>query len=283
VQTVFVECEADYREDGPEYLRPVGEAEFVRGVAERAIAAGRPGVAAGFVGFAELRLGREKLDEVLTALSEASGGRLRGIRQSARWQAEDLFAMPSGKNPRHLLLDPAFRDGVRTLAGHSLSYDAWQVHEQLAELIGLAGECDTQIVVNHIGGPIGTGSWASRLDEVEAEWQAAMRELARHANVAVKIGGLGMPYMGYGLEKLPKPVPSETLATAWRPRVEWVIETFGEDRCMFESNFPVDRSSCSYVALWNAFKRITEGCTPEAKRALFAGTAQRIYRLPPIP
>ena len=282
-QTVFVECEANYREDGPEYLRPVGEAEFVRGVAERAVKAGRPGVAAGFVGFVELRLGREKLDEALGAMTDASGGRLRGIRQSARWQAEDLFAMPSGKNPRHLLLDPAFREGVRVLGDHNLSYDAWQVYEQLPELIGLVRECgDTQIVVNHIGGLIGTGSWANRLAEVEAEWKASMRELATFPNVAVKIGGLGMPYMGYGLEKLPKPVSSETLAAAWRPRVEWVIETFGEDRCMFESNFPVDRSSCSYVALWNAFKLIAANYSEDAQSALFAGTAQRIYRLPPM-
>ena len=109
-----------------------------------------------------------------------------------------------------------------------------------------------------------------------------MRELATFSNVTVKIGGLGMPYMGYRFEKMPKPVTSALLAAAWRPRVEWVIETFGENRCMFESNFPVDRSSCSYVELWNAFKRITSGCLAETRHDLFFKNAQRIYRLPDV-
>ena len=75
------------------------------------------------------------------------------------------------------------------------------------------------------------------------------------------------------------PPSSEELAAGWRPYIETCIAAFGTERAMFESNFPVDKGSCGYAALWNAFKRIAAGCSAAEKAALFVGTATKFYRL----
>src|SRR5205085_9861273 len=136
-----------------------------------------------------------------------------------------------------------------------------------------------QIMLDHVGGPIGLGPYGGKRDEVFAEWSARIRELAACPNVHVKLGGLGMRMFGFDLHTRELPPSSEELAAAWRPYVETCIAAFGPERAMFESNFPVDKGSCSYAALWNAFKHIAAGCSAAEKAALFAGTANRFYRL----
>jgi predicted TIM-barrel fold metal-dependent hydrolase len=178
------------------------------------------------------------------------------------------------------MLDSAYREGVAQLAPLGLSYDAWLFFHQLPELQDLAEAFpDTTVIVNHCGGIVRIGPYAQCRDEVFRQWARAMRELARLPNVFVKLGGLGMRINGFDFEKSETPPSSQQLAAAWRPWMETCIEAFGAERCMFESNFPVDKGSYSYATLWNAFKRLTSGASEQERRALFEGTATRAYRL----
>jgi predicted TIM-barrel fold metal-dependent hydrolase len=275
--TVFVECKASYRTDGDEAMQPVGEVEFV--VAEGMPAGPAPWVGAGIVGYCDLRLG-VAAERVLEAQIAAGGGRFRGIRNTSAWHPDPRAWGSSILPPPGLLLDPKFREGFAKLAPLGLSFDAWMFHTQLAELRDLADAFpDTAIILNHAGGPLGIGPYATRRAHVFAEWRADMQRLARHANVNVKLGGLGMRLFGFDVHEGDVPASSEELATAWGPYLGTCIETFGPERCMFESNFPIDKGSCSYAVLWNAFKRMTTDCSAHERASLFHGTAARVYRL----
>ena len=177
-------------------------------------------------------------------------------------------------------MDRRVREGFARLAPLGLSFDAWLYHIQLGELADLARAFPaTQIVLDHVGGPIGLGRYAGKRDEVFAEWRARIRELAARPNVHIKLGGLGMRMFGFDVHERTEPPSSETLAGLWRPYIETCIAAFGPDRAMFESNFPVDKGSCSYHVLWNAFKRIAAGCSAAEKTALFSASAKKFYRL----
>ncbi|WP_218508181.1 amidohydrolase [Variovorax sp. dw_308] len=276
--TVLVEGKARYRASGPAHLRPVGETEFAAAQAERAAGRG-VSVCAGIVAWADLMLG-PKVEEVLDAHAEAGKGRFRGIRSRAAWSDDAALSGPADGPPQGLLLDPLFQQGVKVLARLGLSLDVWVYHTQLADVAQLARDCpEVQIVLNHVGGPLGIGPFKGRRAEVFEVWRAGMAELARHGNVAVKLGGLGMPRTGFPFASAETPVPSEELASAWRPYVEACIDSFTPARCMFESNFPVDKGMCSYSVLWNAFKRLAAGYSPDERDALFRGTAMRAYQL----
>ncbi|MSO75671.1 MAG: amidohydrolase [Alphaproteobacteria bacterium] len=279
--TVFIECTAFYRADGPEALKPVGETEFVNGQAAMA-ASGRYGptrACAGIVGLADLTLGA-RVEEVLTAHIAAGNGRFRGIRYAAGWEASEHIHNSHTQPGPERYRDPVFREGFARLRPLGLSFDAWLYHPQLPDVIDLARAFpDQPMVMDHVGGPIGLGPYAGRRDEIFPVWQRNIRELARSPNVHMKLGGLGMKICGFDFDKLARPPSSEELATAWRPYIETCIEAFGVDRCMFESNFPVDKVSCGYAVLWNAFKRLAAGATPGEKQALFHDTAVKFYRL----
>jgi predicted TIM-barrel fold metal-dependent hydrolase len=281
VATVFVECHAMYRAGGPEAMRPVGETEFVNGIAAMS-ASGNYGptrICAGIVGNADLRLGAA-VQEVLEAHLRAGGGRFRGIRHIAAWDEDPLILNPANLAVPGLLVDKSFREGFARLAPLGLSFDAWLYHPQLPELVDLARAFpDTPIALNHIGGPLFLGRFAGRREEVFAAWRAAIRDVARCPNVVVKLGGMGMRVAALGWEQQPEPVSSETMAAAWRPYVETCIKEFGANRCMFESNFPVDKGSYAYAAYWNAAKRLASGASAGEKADLFHGTATRFYRL----
>ena len=284
VATIFVQAQAMYRRDGPPPLRPVGETEFANGVAAMG-ASGRYGatrLCAAIVGHADLCLGAGVRD-VLEAHIRAGNGRFRGIRHLVSWDADASLLNPRSAGPPGLLSDAAYREGFAALAPLGLSYDAWLFHPQLPELIDLA-RCfpETSIILNHLGGPLGAGAYEERREEVFASWTRDIRVLAGCPNVTVKLGGLGMRINGFGFADRPEPPSSEVLAAAWRPYVETCIEAFTAERCMFESNFPVDKGSYSYNCCWNAFKRLATGASAAEKAALFAGTAARIYRLPAI-
>ncbi len=279
VATVFLQCRAMHRADGPEALRPVGETEFVNGVAAMSASGGYgpARVCAGIVGHADLTLG-SAAREVLEAHLRAGGGRFRGIRHSAAWDAS--MAHPANAPSPGLYADARFREGFGQLASLGLSFDAWLYHPQLPELTALSRAFPgTPIVLNHVGGPLGTGPYAGRRDAVFAEWSASIRELAACPDVRVKLGGLGMPRAGFGFHEQPEPPSSEQLAAAMRPYVETCIAAFGAERCMFESNFPVDKESYSYAVYWNACKRLAQGAGAEERAALFRVTASRFYRL----
>jgi predicted TIM-barrel fold metal-dependent hydrolase len=281
VATVFVQCRSMHRGDGPEELRPVGETEFVNGVAAMSASGGYGSthVCAGIVGHADLRLGA-RVHDVLAAHVRAGGGRFRGIRHIVAWDADATTLNPNNPAPRGLLTDQAFREGFARLAPLDLSFDAWLYHSQIDELTDLARAFpDTRIVLNHVGGPLGIGAYAGRRDEVFAHWRRSIHDLSGCPNVFVKVGGLGMRINGFGFELAPEPPSSEALAAAWRPYVHTCLETFGASRCMFESNFPVDKGSYPYAAYWNACKRLTRGVSADEKAELFSRTAARFYRI----
>jgi predicted TIM-barrel fold metal-dependent hydrolase len=279
--TVFVQCHAMYRASGPEEMRPVGETEFVAGIAAMSDSGGYgpTRVAAGIVGFADLTLG-DRVGAVLEAQVRAGGGRFRGVRHSAAWDADPIIG--NGHPAPHLLRRPDFRAGLARLTAMGLSFDLWVFHTQLDEALELARAFpSTSFVLGHCGGPLGYGPYAGRRDEVFAQWKAGMAALADCPNVVVKLGGMMMRLAAYDYGAPPAPPTSAELAGHWGPWIVTCIELFGPDRCLFESNFPVEKMGIGYAALWNAFKRIAAGASAEEKRALFSGTAERVYRLAP--
>ena len=282
-QTVFVECSSMYRANGPEELRVVGETEFVQGIAAKS-ASGQYGdtrVATGIVGSADLRLS-DRVVPVLEAQLAASPQRFRGIRHRAAW-AEPPVVGRRTAGPEHLLLDQAFRQGYAHLRTYGLSFEGWVYHTHIADLADLAGTFpDTTIIFNHLGGPIGVGPYAGRQDEVFAAWKPTVAELAKHENVVAKVGGIQMVVNGYGWHERDRPPTSDQLLAANRQWYDYIIEQFGPNRCMFESNFPVDKLSCSYTVLWNQFKKLTTGFSSDERAAMFHDTAMRVYRLPRI-
>jgi predicted TIM-barrel fold metal-dependent hydrolase len=257
-------------------MRCIGESEFVRAIAEEADRRGtRAKVCAGIVSFADLRL--PNVDAVLEGQIAAAGGRCCGIRQIAAHDPA-IIGASSYVPPPGLMEDPAFRRGLRRLPAHDLTFEAWIYHPQLKMLIEVARECpEVKIVLNHFGGPLGVGPY--KRNEVFAGWRADIRDLAACPNVYVKLGGLAMIVNAFDFHLEPLPPSSGELATAWRPYVETCIAAFGAERCMFESNFPVDKGACSYPVLFNAFKRVASGASAAEKADLFAGTASRFYRL----
>jgi predicted TIM-barrel fold metal-dependent hydrolase len=278
-KTVYVECRHMWRPDGPEAMRPVGETAYVdRLTVQRRTDAGSVRVAAGIVGFADLALGAA-VEPVLSAHLGASD-RFCGIRHMSAWDASERIHNAQTNPPRDLLRSSKFREGFACLSALNLSFDAWVYHPQIPEVTDLARAFpDTTIVLNHIGGPLGIGPYADRREEVFALWRSHITELARSPNVYVKLGGLTMSLSGFGWHKRESPPDSGELAKAMSPYYRTCIELFGPQRCMFESNFPVDRVSCSYTVLWNAFKRLSRNFSDAERAALFHDTAVSVYRL----
>jgi L-fuconolactonase len=276
--TVFVQAHYGYRETGPSHLAPVGETEKVAAMAREADARdATTRVAAAIVAHADLMLG-DAVDEVLEAHHAAADGRLRGIRHSV--SRDELF--PDGivlrPAPARMLADLRYQEGLGRLRARGLVYDAMLYHRQLPELSALARAMpDLPIVLDHIGCIIGVGPYEGREDDSFREWSRDLAELARCPNVTVKIGGFGMIVCGAKWHEQATPPGSEDLAEAWRPYVEACIDLFGAERCMFESNFPIDKAMYSYRTLWNAFKRLTADASDSERDALFRGTAARTY------
>lgn len=281
VSTVFIECGAEFKQDGPEAFRCVGETEFVTAIAERSAIGdyGPTKVAAGIIGTVDVRIGDETAD-VLDAHIEAANGRFRGIRLGALWHE-----MPNVRNhrinpPEHLLLGEDFRSGFKHLGPRNMSFEIWCCHPQIPDATDLARAFpDTTIILNHFGGPLGIGPYEGKEDDVFAKWKGMIDELATCPNVVVKLGGLNMDINGYGWEKRDLPPSSSEHVDATRRYYDHTIDKFGVERCMFESNFPVDKFSISYTTLWNAAKIYSQGFSSDERAALFHDTATRIYRL----
>ena len=280
VQTVYVECGASHRPDGPEHLRPVGETEFVAGQAELSEASDGATIA-GIVGHADLTLPLDLLDEVLDAHEVAGGGRFRGIRDALSSAPPDTPLLIPGPAAPGKAADPDFRRGVTRLGERGLTYDTWHYHLQNGEFLDLARAVPgTTMVLDHFGTPLGVGQWAGRHDEVFATWSDDIAALAECPNVVAKLGGLAMPDNGYGWDLDPTARPDAATFVAAQERwYRHTIDCFGPGRCMFESNFPIDKFSLDYEVLWEALATIASRYDDAQQQAMFAGTARRVYRL----
>ncbi len=280
VATVFVECASIYRADGPEELRSLGETEFVNGVAAMSASGdyGPARVCAGIVGYVDLTLG-SSAGPVLDAHMAASD-RFKGIRHAAGWDPSEKVRNSHTNPSEGLLLDDEFRAGFAELGKRGLSFDAWLYHPQIPQLTDLARAFPhTTIIFDHFGGPLGIGPYEGRQDQIFAAWQRDVAALAECHNVYAKLGGLVMPVNGFGFHKRERPATSDEIVAATGRYYRHAIDCFGVDRCMFESNFPVDKQSCSYHVLWNAFKKMVADGSPAEKASLFHDTAARAYRL----
>ncbi len=277
-KTVYVECNSEYRESGPEHLKPLGETEFALRQAKQFEKLGGT-VIAGIVGYANMRL-RDGLEELLDQHMEVSEGRFKGVRHSAaRAEYPEALHIP-GNAPEGLYQDSEFRNGLKILGSKGLTFDACHYHYQNQDFISLAHSVpDTILVLNHFGVPLGVGPYAQRRKEILAQMKEDLRNMSECENVVLKLGGLAMPDNGFGWENNPKPPTSDEFAKAQKEYYLHAIDCFGPNRCMMESNFPVDRNSLSYAVLFNGMKKIVADFSDMEKRKLFHDTAARIYRL----
>jgi len=276
-RTVFIECGAGYATDGPPWLRPVGETAFVAAAAVR-----EPGhLISGIVAHADLA-DLEHLDEALDAHEAAGAGLLRGIRDAGASAEHPEALMIPGRAAPGRYADPQFRAGVTWLGRRSMTYDAWHYHYQNGEFAALARAVpDTLMVLDHFGTPLGVGPYAHLREEIFEQWKLDLADLARCDNVVAKLGGLAMPDNGFGWHTAERPPTSDEFVAQQRRYYDHTIQCFGPDRCMFESNFPVDRFSLSYRVLWNGLKKIAAPFSPSERDAMMFANAARIYRLEP--
>ena len=279
--TVFVEARSMYRADGPDEMKPVGEVEFVQGLAA-ASATGLYGpgrAAAAIVGHANLNLG-DQVKPVLEALQAASPNRFRGIRHSVTWDPDPAVENTAAHAAEGQMSSDKFRAGAKVLAGMGLSLEGWMFFPQMPELAQFAKAVpELTIILNHIGGLLRDGPYANRDHEVMAAWRKGIAAAAECPNVVIKLGGIGMPRTGFDWHLRNEPIGSEELASDMAPLMNHCIEQFGPNRCMFESNFPVDKVSYSYNVVYNAFKRLSQGYSPSERAALFHGTAAHVYSI----
>ncbi len=274
-KTVYVECQQKYHSQGPQALRPVGETEFVEQITPNHQ---QPAIAAGIVGFADFTLGSE-VQAVIESHLNASK-RLRGFRYCSAWHESDKINNSHSNPSKDLLQDSQFRAGLKCLQNFNLPFDSWLYFEQIPQLTALAQALPKlHIVLDHIGGPIGIGPYANKRKEVFTVWQQNIIALASCPNVCVKLSGLTMTMAGFAWHKREVPPASTELAAAMAPYYQHCIEHFGAERCMFASNFAVDRASCSYTVLWNAFKLLSQDYSSSERAALFHDTASRVYKI----
>jgi predicted TIM-barrel fold metal-dependent hydrolase len=273
-RTVFIECHSSYDRDAPEHLAPLGETRFVASEAAR----DPHHHISGIVASADLR--RDDLDDLLDAHVEAGRGLFRGIRHAlASAEHPEALTIP-GRAPRDLSIDPNFRRGVARLGERGFTYDSWHYHYQNREFLDLARSIPgTTMIIDHFGTPLGVGPYADQRDEIAAQWRTDIAEIARCENVVAKLGGLAMPDNGFGWHTAERPPTSDEFIDVQREWYLHTIECFGPERCMFESNFPVDRFSLSYRTVWNAFKKLAADFSEPEQVAMFRGTATRTYSL----
>jgi predicted TIM-barrel fold metal-dependent hydrolase len=281
-KTVFIECHAFYDKTAAYYLQPLGETRVVEQIASESKISGGVEIA-GIVAHADLTLAGtapDKLDELLEAHRSMGGKLFKGIRHAAASDAEPEKLTIPGMAPRSLYSQNSFRDGIRMLAEKGLTLDCWHYHHQNQSFLDLARAVpQCTIILDHFGTPLGVGKYRYKADEIYEQWKKDILEISKCPNVVAKLGGLAMPDNGYMWHTQERPPTSEEFKTAQEKYYKYMIDCFGPERCMFESNFPVDRLSISYDVLWNAFKKIAESYSETEKKSLFKGTASKIYRL----
>lgn len=283
-KTVFIECRAFYDRDAPEHLRSLGETRHIAELAETGKTQ-RPEQAAiaGIVAYADLTLAgvsEALLRETLGKHIQLGNPLLRGIRQAGAYDknTDGFFILP--RAPVYLYGKESFRQGLRILPEYGLTYDTWHYHHQnqdFCELAASVPECT--MILDHFGTPLGVGRYAGCRDEIFQQWKQDIRDISRCKNVYAKLGGMAMPDNGFGWNLREQPPTSDEFLSRQQHYYMHTIECFGPERCMFESNFPVDRFSIGYHVLWNAFKKMTVDFSETEKHAMFYGTAEKVYRL----
>ncbi len=279
VKSVFIECRAEYRTDGPEHMKCLGETEFVTEQADASENDDNQTMIVAITAHADLTLG-DSLTEVLDGHREISKGRFRGIRHSGpRDPNPEMFSIRgNGLEGQYARED--FRQGVRTLGQQELVYETWHYHHQNRDYLELARAVpDTTMILDHMGTPIGIGHYAAKREEIYAQWREDVAEIAKCPNVYAKLGGLAMPDNGFGFDKAERPPTSDEFAEAQRRYYLHMIDCFGPERCMFESNFPVDKLSVSYHVLYNAMKKMVADFSEAEKDRMFYGTAAEVYKI----
>ena len=280
VATVFAECAAMYRPYGPPALRSIGEVEFANGIGAQAASGvfGETLACAALFGSVDLMQG-EAAGEVLDAHAGRAPDRYRGVRPIVVADAHGVLD-PWPSAPADMMGSAAFRAGAGELARRDLVLDIWLFHHQLDELTRLARALpDLRIVLDHIGTPLGMGYYADRRAEVFEAWRRGLQDLAECPNVVVKLGGLNMHFNGFDWHKRALPPTSDELVAANGPYYRCAIDLFGPARCMFESNFPMDKRACGYGVLWNAHKKLAQGCSDAEKALMFRDVAVATYRI----
>lgn len=278
-QTVFVDCHSNYRSDGLDYLKVVGETEFAAAAANRLAEAGPKPRLSAIVAHADLR--HPLLPEILDAHEAAGGGLFRGIRQAAACDPEPAHLSIPGRAPRGLYLDTDYQRGAALLGKRGLTVDAWHFHHQNDDFIAFAKAVPgTRIILDHFSTPLGVGPYAGQRDAIFERLKRDLERIADCPNVYAKLGGLAMRDNGYDWDTRPKPLTSDEYVNVYGAYFHHTIACFGANRCMFESNFPMDRRSISYRSLWNAYKKIAAAYPEKDQRRLFAETAREVYSLP---
>lgn len=279
VKTVFIECRSEYRQDGPEHLRPVGETEFMARIARASRGHGRAEIS-GIVAYTDLAQDSGRVRTVCDAHRDAGDGLFRGIRHGGAYEPGRTSLWGDPATQPELYSRGDFRKSVALLGEMGLVYDTWHHHYQNASFADAARSAPgTVMVVNHLGSPVGSQRSADEPEEVLDQWKRDMVELAACENVVMKLGGLGMPSYHFGWHLRETPATSDEVLAAQRDYYLYAIDCFGPDRCMFESNFPVDKLSMSYHVYWNAMKKIAADFSENEKDMLFSGTATRVYNL----
>jgi len=279
-QTIFMECGSSYRKDGPDHLKPIGETEYIAEAAAKSAAEPGKATIAAFIGHADLRLPLDTLDEVLDAHIEAAKGLFRGIRHAGPYDEASGEFRIKPRAPKGLYKDEDFRRGVHRLGERAMTYDTWNYHTQILDFADLAAAVPgTTMILNHFGTPLGVGPYAGSHKANFSKWKDDIEAVAANPNVYAKLGGLAMPDNGFGWDTRDTPATSDEIVDAHGPYYEHMIRCFGPDRCMMESNFPVDRLSLSYRTYWNAAKKITAGHSEAEKDAMFSAVARKVYKV----
>ena len=277
-KTVFIDCHSSYREEGPGRMQPIGETEYISEVAEESARVDGKATIAGIVSHANMLLGAD-VEPIMQAHEQAGRGLFRGIRHAGPSDATGTLNNPGSIHPCPYS-EESFRTGIRTIGRLGYTYDTWHFHHQNQDYCELARACpDTTMILDHFGTPLGVGAYAGKQDEIFDQWKKDMAAIAECPNVFAKLGGLAMPDNGFGWHERDRPPTSDEFVAAQGRYYLHTIECFGPERCMFESNFPVDRLSISYHVMWNGMKKIVADFSEDEKHAMFYGTAAQVYRL----
>ena len=278
-KTVFIDCGQEYYNDGPDAFKPVGETEFVVEIAKQAQSNPANAQISGIIGHVDMMLG-DSSREVLEAHNEKGEGLFRGIRHSGGWDADEAVRNAHSEPTQHIYFEDKFQRGLEQLVDLNMVFDTWHYHNQIKDLTILAKALPSlQIVHDHFGGPLGIGPYEGRQKDIFGQWKDDILELSECPNVYSKLGGLAMPVNGWDWHKNDSPASSDELVEAHKEYYSHTISAFGVKRCMFESNFPVDKQSISYHVLWNAFKKMSLGFNDDEKNYLFYKTAKDFYSL----
>jgi predicted TIM-barrel fold metal-dependent hydrolase len=277
VGTIFMECAQGYYSGGEEKYKPVGETEFVMNLIKNSEKLSKSTNIIGIIGFADLMLGHEVKNVLNRHLSKGEG-LFRGIRHAAGWDKNNEIHNSHSNPIENIYHNKSFMKGAEELINLNLTFDAWHYHHQINDLSIFAKKYpELTIIHDHFGGPLGVGPYEGKKEEIFKKWKDDISLLSESKNVYAKLGGLAMPVNGWNFHKQNKPASSDQILDMHHEYYLHTINCFGVERCMFESNFPVDRRSVSYHVLWNAFKKMVLGYSDEDKNKLFFKNAKDVY------